>query len=112
MNREQKQDNTICKIILDVATVVNGKVLKTDTRPYLGENENKINPNVTRDKIESPIHPTVKTIELATERWTKPLSITGVRELQRHLDIIIEAIYNGAIDVSTITIELLNEDWK
>jgi hypothetical protein len=105
-------DKTKYTIMLDVATVIQGKVISTKSCPYMGNETMPVNPNVTREKTDRPIYPTIKVVSLGKETWTKALTINGVRELQEHLDIIFEAIHNDALVVTGITIEASNKDWS
>ena len=105
-------DKTKYTIMLDVANVIQGRVLSTKTFPYMGNEILPINPQVTRETMDRPIYPTIRVVSLGREQWTKALVLNGVRELQEHLDIIFEAVNSGAIVLTSITIEASNKDWS
>ena len=108
----EKKDNTVYTIKLGILTILNGKVYKNETLPYLGIENMTIKKGNTKDTTFTPIYPDVKVVRMGKNEWTTGLRMEGLSQLQENLDFIYEAIHTGVLNVASIIIEADNPEWK
>ena len=108
---KEKKDNTFYTIRVQMA-VKNGRfIYGIKELVYLGMEKGDFTKDETNTRVSHSISPTIH-VNFSKNSWGTPLRIRGIRELQEHLDVILEGCYNGAYVITSLSVDATNDDWK
>ena len=112
MAEEKQMAETFYTISLQVATLLNGRILRVETMPYMGVEDFTIKKANTKDAIFTPIYSKTKMIKLGKDNYFMGTRFEGLAELQENMEYIYEAIHTGALVVTSISVNASNADWR
>jgi hypothetical protein len=108
---EKIQENTIYTIKVKMAVVNNGLIYGVKDLIYLGKEKGGFPVEENGVNVVYSILSNVKVI-FSKNAWGSPLKMRGARELQEHLDAILEGCYSGAYIITALDISATNDEWK